>query len=199
MWRFVKIPKAVALLAFLLPWLTVSCSGTKIAEASGWELVLGKMHPVIAGATEKAGAGSGHLNYFLIAAVIVIVAGLVLSFMARRPGAVGVIVTSVAAIVLIFAGTSQYSSQRIADEISKQSGGAAGAGRNNPFAMGGSSPGVTGGPSDRDMGAAAASMIQMTWQIGYWLALAALIASAVMGFLSMRNSQPQPVESSPLE
>lgn len=38
----VRILKIVALIGFALPWLTVSCQGTKLFEARGYELVIGQ-------------------------------------------------------------------------------------------------------------------------------------------------------------
>ena len=110
MWRFVKIPKAVALLAFLLPWMTVSCSNNKIAEANGWELVIGRIRPVVASLSDKP--QTAHLNYYLAAAAGLIVIGLILSLMRRRFAGV-VVATSLGALALLWAGTSQYSNTRL--------------------------------------------------------------------------------------
>ena len=41
MWKWIKIPKAIALLAFLLPWMTVSCQNQPLAKASGIGLAFG--------------------------------------------------------------------------------------------------------------------------------------------------------------
>lgn len=159
MWRYVKIPKAVALLAFLLPWMTVSCSNTKVAEANGWELVIGRIRPVVAAATDKPHAA--HLNYYLAAAVALIVLGLLLSLMRRRMAAV-VVAASLGAMALIWAGTTQYSSARLAEAASK-----------NGTASG--------------MDSVAASMIRVDWQIGYWVALIALGIAAILAFLAIRD------------
>jgi hypothetical protein len=167
LWRFVRIPKAVALLAFLLPWMTVSCSGTKIAEATGAELVLGKIRPLMADAA-KAAPDGGHINYYLLLAVVLIVIGLTLGFAARRYAS-AVIGTSVGAIALIVTGTYQYTS-KIAEAAAK-----ANAPRSGPA-------------NDLDkMGQMAVSMIRVEWQFGYWLALAALASAAVMSYLAMKE------------
>lgn len=159
MWRYVKIPKAIALLAFLLPWMTVSCSNTKVAEASGWELVIGRIRPVIAAAADKPQAA--HLNYYLAAAVALIVLGLILSLLRRRL-AIAVVATSLGALALLWAGTSQYSSTRLAEAASK-------------------------GGKDLNMDSVAASMIRVDWQIGYWIALIALGIAAILAFLAIRD------------
>ena len=159
MWRYVKIPKAIALLAFLLPWMTVSCSNTKVAEANGWELVLGRIRPVMQAASD-APAHADKLNYYLAAAVALIVVGLVLSLMRKRMAAV-VVATSLGALALIWAGAQQYTPQRLADAAKR------------------------GG--DANMDEIATSVIRIDWQIGYWVALGALAIAAVLAFLAIRD------------
>lgn len=159
MWRYVKIPKAIALLAFLLPWMTVSCSNTKVAEANGWELVLGRIRPVMQAASE-APAHADKLNYYLAAAVALIVVGLVLSLMRKRVAAL-VVATSLGALALIWAGAQQYTPQRLADAAKR--GGEAG------------------------MDEIATSVIRIDWQIGYWVALGALAVAAILAFLAIRD------------
>lgn len=159
MWRYVKIPKAIALLAFLLPWMTVSCSNTKVAEANGWELVLGRIRPVMQAASD-APAHADKLNIYLAAAVGLIVVGLVLSLMRKRLAAV-VVATSLGALALIWAGAQQYTPQRLADAAKR--GGEAG------------------------MDEIATSVIRIDWQIGYWVALGALAVAAILAFLAIRD------------
>lgn len=159
MWRYVKIPKAIALLAFLLPWMTVSCSNTKVAEANGWELVLGRIRPVMQAASE-APSHADKLNYYLAAAVALIVVGLILSLMRKRVAAL-VVATSLGALALIWAGAQQYTPQRLADAAKR--GGEAG------------------------MDEIATSVIRIDWQIGYWVALGALAVAAVLAFLAIRD------------
>ena len=159
MWRYVKIPKAIALLAFLLPWMTVSCSSTKVAEANGWELVLGRIRPIMQSTSEAAPRGN-HLNYYLVAAVALIVIGLLLSLMRKRMAGV-VVATSLGALALIWAGAQQYTPQRLADAAKR------------------------GG--DANMDEIATSVIRIDWQIGYWVALGALAVAAMLAFLAIRD------------
>ncbi len=160
MWRYVKIPKAIALLAFLLPWMTVSCSSNRIAEANGWELALGRIRPVMQTAND-APADAGQLNYYLAAAIALIVVGLILSLMRKRM-APPVVATSLGALALIWAGARQYTPQRLADAASKRG-------------------------SELNMDQVAASVIHIDWQLGYWVALGALAATAVLAFLAIRD------------
>ncbi|QDZ07699.1 hypothetical protein FPZ24_09510 [Sphingomonas panacisoli] len=159
MWRYVKIPKAIALLAFLLPWMTVSCSNTKVAEANGWELVLGRIRPVMQAASE-APAHADKLNYYFVVAIGLIVIGLILSLMRKRMAAV-VVATSLGALALIWAGAQQYTPQRLADAAKR------------------------GG--EMNMDDVAASVIRVDWQIGYWVALGALAVAALLAFLAIRD------------
>ena len=159
MWRYVKIPKAIALLAFLLPWMTVSCSNTKVAEANGWELVLGRIRPVMQAASD-APTHADKLNYYLVAAVALIVVGLILSLLRKHMAAV-VVATSLGALALIWAGAQQYTPQRLA-AAAKRSG-------------------------EANIDEIATSMIRIDWQIGYWVALAALAVAAALAFLAIRD------------
>jgi hypothetical protein len=175
MWRFVKIPKIIALLAFALPWMTVSCSGTKIAEATGAELVVGKIRPLIADANRAVAEQPTQTNWYLVAAIVLIVIGLIVSFLAKRYAAV-VIGTSIAALIAVFAGTNTYT-QKIA---------AAGARANG----GGSS--MSGNRDMDQMSQMAASMIHVDWQIGYWITMLCLVAAAVLSFLALGDRRTPP-------
>lgn len=160
MWRYVKIPKAIALLAFLLPWMTVSCSNTKVAEANGWELVIGRIR-LVAQSVGEASPDGGKLNYYLAGAVALIVIGLILSLMRKR-WAAAVVATSLGALALIYAGAQQYTSQRLADAAAKRG-------------------------NDVNMDQIAPSLIRIDWQIGYWVALGALAIAALLAFLAIRD------------
>jgi hypothetical protein len=99
-----RVAKVVALLGFVLPWLTVSCSGQPLATASGLDLVLGHLSfrdPLSGHLQHQSGAPS----VLLILALAAIVTGLILTFLLRgRPAAMAVIATASAAFVLSIAG-----------------------------------------------------------------------------------------------
>ena len=63
MWKWIRIPKGIALLAFLLPWMTVSCSGQKLVEASGFGLAFGRVSAM--GRASQASDGAS-MNVWLI-------------------------------------------------------------------------------------------------------------------------------------
>lgn len=157
MWKWIRIPKSVALLAFLLPWMTVSCSGQKLVEATGFGLTFGRVTAIGRAAEASDGAA---LNFWLILALLAIAGGLVLLFLKGREAAKFVLGTAVAAIILIIVGTWRYSKDAIVAEAAK---------------------------NGQDSGAdqAALAMIQVHWEIGYWLALVSLVAAAAMASLVM--------------
>lgn len=170
MWRFVKIPKIIALLAFFLPWMVVSCSGTRIAEATGAELVVGKIRPLMAEANKAVADQPTQINWYLVAAIALIVIGLIVSFLARR-FAVLTIGTSAAALVAVFLGTNEYTKKIAAASTS-----------------GGATPTPTAGDRGMEqMGQMAASMVHVEWQIGYWITLLCLIVAAVLSFMSLSS------------
>lgn len=163
MWKWIRVPKGIALAAFLLPWMTVSCSDQKIAEASGFGLAFGRITAM--GQASQASDGAS-LNLWLILAIVAIAGGLFLLFTKGRPAAKLVLGTSVAAIALIVLGTWRYSEDAITAEATKSGG--------------------SGG-----MDQAALAMIQVNWEIGYWLAILSLIAAAVMAWLVMSGKEAE--------
>ncbi|MFC3785258.1 flagellar basal body-associated protein FliL [Sphingopyxis italica] len=163
MWKWIRIPKGIALLAFLLPWMTISCSNQKIAEASGFGLAFGRISAMGQAASASDGAS---MNLWLILALVAIAGGLFLLFTKGREAAKLVLGTSVAALVLILVGTWRYSKDAIMAEAAKD--------------------GSNGG-----MDQAALAMIQVNWHFGYWLVLLALIAAAVMAWLVMSGKEAE--------
>lgn len=163
MWKWIRIPKGIALLAFLLPWMTVSCSDQKLVEASGFGLAFGRVTAMGQAAEASDGAS---LNLWLILAIIAIVGGLALLFLRGREAAKLVLGTSAAALILIFIGTYRYSKDAILAEAAKSG-------------------------SNGDIDRAALAMIQVNWEIGYWLALFSLIAAAAMAWLVMSGREAE--------
>jgi hypothetical protein len=172
MWKWIKIPKGIALLAFFLPWMTVSCAGQPLASASGWGLATGNI--TMAGSVPT---GAQSMNIAFIIAIIAIIAGLVMSF--RNDGVAHKVVigTSVIAFAAILIGSSMVSSgisSKIAEAAAKRGGGAGASGGDAGAMMGMGS----GGPN-------IASMIKVEWQMGYWVTLLCLIAAGGMAFMAM--------------
>lgn len=181
MWKWVKVPKGIALLAFVLPWMTVSCSGQPIVKAAGWQLAFGSFTASLPnnngmgmgpGMGMQAGPQTSHdINVWLIVAMVLIAAGLAIACLkASKQMSLVVLGTSAASLVLIWIGTQRYSQSSILAEAAK-----AGAGS-----------GDTGEQFGRN---AMAAMIQVSWEIGFWLAVLGLIAAGVLAWLSFKDGE----------
>ncbi|MBO9713528.1 hypothetical protein [Sphingomonas sp.] len=162
MWAWIKLPKAVALIAFCLPWMTVSCGSTPLVEASGWGLAFGRFKAVVprlGPSASRAGEGA-EINIWLIAALAAMVVGLVIACLPRaRIAVAGVLITSLSALALIWTGTWRY-------------------GRDALIAQARHS-----GQSDT----IDASVIRIDWHFGFWLTLAMLALAAVMAILVLQG------------
>jgi hypothetical protein len=186
--NIIRIAKIVALLAFVLPWVAVSCQGVDMATASGIELIQGKMtaNPEASrefgaqfgggldGATVETSATSQPelgMNYFALAAAVVIVAGLALTFMgAAKTAARNAIVTSLLAAALSYGAIWQFKEAVKAESAQDQSADAS----DSPFAGG-----EMAGMGEEIIN----SMVQE--RFGYWIVIGALVVAAGMGGLGM--------------
>lgn len=203
MMNIVRIAKVIALLAFVLPWVAVSCSvpgqGTiDLATASGIELIQGKMtaNPDASkqmsrgmGLPQDASGGSSGMdtstppdlgmNYFAIATAAMIVIGLLLSFAGKGASAArNVLITSLIGAALAF-GTVWWWKDQIKKEGLKDEPASA----SSPFGGADSNPFGGGG----GMGAMGANMIDGMLQerFGYWICFGALIVAAGAAGLGM--------------
>jgi len=151
MWTWVKIPKALAMVFFMLPWMTVSCSNQKVMTATGWSFVSGSYHlnPFLAHSM-RVQSEVNHPNPVMIVAFGLTLLGLILSFQPMRRGAPGVIAASTGALIAILYFTHQIATKMYDD---MGSGGTAGW---------------------------IAATVQVTWEMGYWLTLGALASAIVM-------------------
>lgn len=158
MWRWVKLPKAVALLAFFLPWMTVSCADHAFATGTGFGLVSG--HLTFVGDLHQTDEDFAQaLDPWLVLAIAAIVLGLIASFLKVRRGAPVVIGSAVAAAALIWIGTVRYSRTALLETAARRSG-------------------------EHAADAATVAMIQVHWLFGFWLALAALAVATVTVWLA---------------
>lgn len=200
--NIVRIAKVVALLAFALPWVAVSCQNVDVATASGIELMQGKMtaNPDFEkqlgqqmgglgglgrnsdGGAVDASASTSDLgiNFFAIAAAIVIVAGLGLTFTGKgKTAGRNALVSSLLGLALVF-GTVWWWKESASRDMREQQGGRAETA--SPFGNAGGNP--FGGGNMDAMGAQMLSnMLQE--RFGYWIALIALGVAAGAGGLVM--------------
>jgi hypothetical protein len=205
----VRIAKVIALLAFVLPWVAISCSvpgqgSIDLATASGIELIQGKM-TANPDAEKQMSRGMGlpqdpsgrspgmaanappelGMNFFGVAAAAVIVIGLVLSLLGKgASSARNVLITSLLGAALSF-GTvwywkDQMKREGLKDEPANASSPLGGA-SDNPFGAGG------GNPFGGGMTGMGADMLDSMLQerFGYWICLSALIVAAGAAGLGM--------------
>jgi hypothetical protein len=172
--------KGVALLLFLIPWVTVSCGGTEFASMSGLDLATGSIdvRNPMTGQTESPPAGSGGgrgSDMWIIAAAGLILAGLVLTFV--LPRAIAALIAAAGSIGA--AGLIGYTVlARLPAELREQ-----------PMTP----PGGAGGGSPADLGMNAqqmAELIKVEPQLGFWLVMAALIAAAVLNVMARSRAGP---------
>jgi hypothetical protein len=165
MWGWLKITKGIALIAFILPWMTVSCAGQKLMSATGAGLAFGSFTSFVP--MGRAGSGSPSINIWLIIALAAVVGGLIASF-GPRSRVLMVLGTSLGALALILLGTARYSKSELIESARRKSG---------------------------SFDEAAAGMIQIDWHFGYWLAVIALIGSAVMAWLVLADRDKAVLDS----
>lgn len=162
MWHWVKACKGAALIAFFLPWMTVSCSSTQLLHASGWDLAIGRprLSPqLIQMAGDQAGRSGAHASIWLLLALAAIVIGLAFAFGRTRKAATAVVATSISAVILTVIGTFRLGREAFASAATHES----------------------------SLDRAVAGQIHIDWQLGYWLCLAALLAAAALAGSSLRR------------
>lgn len=160
MWKWIKIPKIGAFIAFFMPWLTVSCSSMQVASATGWQLAVGGYSHAASDIASKAPPpGSG--NGWLLLAILLIVAGIWIAFLKpSKQRSLRAAIISGVALLFVWIGTARYSTPALIAEASKNGG--------------------FSGSVDQ----ASAAMIQFRWEIGFWLTVVALLAGCVMAALT---------------
>jgi len=168
-----RIAKVVALLLFVLPWVTVSCADTTLVSMTGVDLATGHVsmaaNPMMGNAsTAVPSQHSGEL--LVILGGLLILAGLALSFVLK--GAKGAMAAgacaAAAAALLAYEVLVRVKARALSDSATS-----AGSGQ-------------SGGIDTRQM----AEMIHVNVQIGFWLCLIALIAAVVFDFMSMKAGAP---------
>jgi len=170
MTNLARIAKVVALLLFILPWVTVSCADQTLITMTGVDLATGSvtMNNPMTGAAERP-PGAGDPDELVIVGALLILLALAAGFVLKGRTA------SLAAIggtVLGGAALAYTVLVRVPD--SARAGATAGGG-------GGSAQGM----SDAQI----AEMIRVNIEFGFWLVLAALAAAVVLDFLAMQRSE----------
>jgi len=182
--------KAIALLCFVLPFVTVSCAGQPLARITGVQLATGSVPPIgqnAPGAPAGGGAAANQsysLDFFALGAAVLIIAGLVVTFMMvrRRAALLAMAFSAVAAVLLVF---DVFVRIKGAAEDQIRSG-AAGGGNANPTGP--------GAEFERQMQQQMEQMVQQISvdpAIGFWLCIVALIAAIVLNnMVRSRRAEP---------
>ena len=165
-----RIAKVIALLLFVLPWVTVSCADQTLVSMSGVDLATGHINMAanpMGGAMPTAPAEHGGDLLVIIGAVLIL-AGLVLSFVLRgsRGAMAAAACAALAAISLAYTVLVRIPGAARADATTGTGGSSA------------------GGPTPEQI----AEMIKVNIQIGFYLCLAALVAAVIFDFLAMRGT-----------
>ncbi len=157
-----RVSKLVALIGFVLPWVTVSCSGNVILEATGLQLMTGDPQP--AGMLE--GADRSDLDDIdpaigVILACVAAAAGLLLSFVLKAKHAAAAILAG----AVLTVGLSYYSIESLHAELTRQSNE-----QNDEFAR------------------AAASAIRIEEQEGFWVSVGGAGVGGVLALIVLAGA-----------
>lgn len=180
--NFARVGKVVALLAFLLPWLVVSCNTTPILEASGVDLVTGSIRTLSDQAPEQD--NSPHIWAILTLALIVI--GFVASFLLKPVRNAGAAIGGAAAAALVICAAGMFLTvsgikAKMAEEAPATPSAPAAADLDNPF----------GAKFGEDMKKAMLEAIRIQTKPGFWITLAGLGVATATGFMAF-SGRPAP-------
>lgn len=170
--------KGVALLLFLIPWVTVSCGGTEIASMSGLDLATGTFdvrNPMTGEIASPPPGGRGG-DMWVLAAAGLIVASLVVTFVLRRAVAtlIAGAASAVAAGLIGYTVLGRIPADVRADPMTGPAGGGSG-----------------GSPADMGMNAQQmADMIRVEPTTGFWLVMAALVAAVALNLMARGRALP---------
>ena len=169
-----RVAKVAALLGFVLPWVTVSCSGTEILTATGVQLMTGDPQPAGPLAGQEAPDREAEPAVMVILAFIVLLVGLGASFLPQARGAAAALLLGGA----LGAGLTYYSVQNMKTELARELGEA----ENQDMG------GMLSREQSREMSQAMASAIRVEKQEGYWLTLAAALLGGLMGLIVLAGA-----------
>ncbi|MBS0384112.1 MAG: hypothetical protein JSS00_02035 [Proteobacteria bacterium] len=182
-----RIAKLVALFAFFLPWILVSCSGNEIAHGSGWDMMVGHLHPSDQINGLQAQFGNEHTQeqmdrpapeIFAIAAFAVIALGLLVSLVLKSRAAAGAML----ATSLLGIGLSFGAFEHIRAEMNNQVEHAA---RKQHNTLG------------IDLSGSVESAVRIEKQEGFWVTIIALVVATTMAGagLTVRNETAPSTDS----
>lgn len=177
-----RVGKFVALIGFFLPWVTVSCSGTEIMQATGLQLMTGE--PELTGAfaqMEQNPTQDAEPSIPVIVAFALVIIGLGAGFLTKGRTSAGVMLASAVAAIAL----SYFSIANMRSELARQSDQQQNEQlEENPYFS---------AEQQRELARAAASAIRIDEQEGYWLTVGALGASAILSLLVLAGAGAAPV------
>jgi hypothetical protein len=163
----------LALLLFLLPWVTVSCANQTLVSMSGLDLARGSvaMHNPMTGENVRPPSGGGADIPVMVGAILIALA-LALSFVMK--GRIGTL-ASMASLAVAAALISYTVLVRIPDQAREDA------------ASSGTllAPGTPGADQ-----AQVADLIRVQTEIGFWLTLAAIIGAIILAWMVARREAP---------
>jgi hypothetical protein len=190
--QIARIGKVVALLGFLLPWVTVSCSNTEILTATGWQLMTGDPQPAgpLAGMAEQNRTEDVDPSYVIIAAFGVILIGLVCSAFTRaQTAAITMLVTSVLGI-----GVSYYGVENMRSELRREIS----EGQREQSAEF-SDNAIFSADQQNELSQAVTSSITVKEEEGYVVTHSGLLLTAIFSLLTLFRRRTAKIETAPPE
>jgi len=180
--QIARLGKLVALLGFFLPWVTVSCSGTEILSATGWQLMTGDPQPAgpLEGmADQRQQAEDSEPAIIIIAAFAVVLIGLGTSLMTRtQTAAISMLVCAVLGIGISYYGVENMRSE-LRREITESQGEQQSV-ADTPFFS---------ADQQRELSSAVASSIKVEEQEGYIVTHGGLVLAAIFSLLTLFRRQ----------
>lgn len=171
-----RVAKLAALLGFVLPWVTVSCSGTEILTATGIQLMTGDPQPAGPLEGQQANTEDAEPAVAVILACVVIALGLAASFLPKaRMAAAALLIGGLGG-----AGAAYYSVQNMQSEMTREINEAQSEAASD-----------SGGLIDAaGMSQAVAGAIRVEEEEGYWLTLGGALIGALFGLLVLAGAAP---------
>lgn len=176
-----RVAKLVALLGFFLPWVTVSCSGTEIMQATGLQLMTGDIKPSEAlmnmGADANFNAKESEPSPIVIAAFAALTLGLLLTLATKAKAAACVLMAG----ALLGMGLSYYAVENMQQTMTRsmhEAQSKAGASGDETFLS---------AEQQSNMAQAMVAAIKVERQEGFWLTVGAAGAAAILALLVLAS------------
>lgn len=184
-----RTAKLVALFGFFLPWVTVSCSGTEIAAATGVQLMTGDIQPQGPLASQEPPDADPSIVVILAFALVGL--GLLGSLLTRgRAAGMTLLLSALAAFALTYWGMQNLHAA-VAREVEQAQSG------DPPVSEDGA---TLSARAQQEITRAVAGMVKVEERRGYWVTLLALLGAGGLALtgLALRPAAPiSPASGSP--